>query len=68
MRLATLEVLALAELHVNANASAKASAALCLADARHLYAIGDTAARKRAIDSLRYSVGPFHRAFERASA
>lgn len=63
--LTVLEVLALADERAKLSPSAK----LCVKDAKHLYAIGnDEAARKRAIDSLRYSVGIFGEDYAKATA
>lgn len=47
----------------------ESSARLCLADAITLYDKGDFEyAKKRAIDSLRYSVGIFHVDYKKATA
>jgi hypothetical protein len=66
----TLGILALAESAIERSSAAmKTSAQLCLDDALHCYGIGDdTSARKRAIDSLRYSVGVFSEEYAKATA
>ena len=61
------EIIHLARQHVAANAASESSARLCLEDAERLYAAGEfPAARKRALDSLKHSVGIFHEDFSRA--
>ena len=65
----TDEVIALARKNVGANRANESSARLCLEDAVNLYNKADFEhAKKRAIDSLRYSVGIFHSDYKKASA
>lgn len=53
----------------NLGGNMESSARVCLEDAISLYDAGEyEAAKKRAIDSLRYSVGIFHADYKRASA
>lgn len=53
----TQQIIATAEKHAHMNDSA----ALCLRDAKWLEAFGDEgSAQRRALDSLRHSVGVFH--------
>lgn len=60
-------VLILARKHAG-NSPMLSSARLCLNDAIELMNEGDyTAARKRAIDSLKHSVGVFHIDYKRAT-
>ena len=65
----THKVIALARKNVGANPTNESSARLCLEDAVNLYDRADfEPAKKRAIDSLRYSVGIFHADYKKASA
>ena len=65
----THKVIALARKNVGANPTNESSARLCLEDAVNLYNKADFEhAKKRAIDSLRYSVGIFHADYKKASA
>ena len=60
-------VIVLARRHIG-NGTMESSARLCLADAVAKFDNGDfDAAKRRALDSLRFSVGVFHKDFERAS-
>lgn len=62
------QVVILARRHVADNPANEASARLCLADAVALLNQADyAAAQARAAQSLRYSVGCFHRAYKRAA-
>jgi hypothetical protein len=64
----TKDVLALARKHVADNAETEASARVCLADAVILYDGGEwSAARERALRSLKYSVGVLHQAYRQAA-
>lgn len=61
----TSDMLTLAR--TNLGGSMESSARLCLADAEACAAKGDEpGARRRALDSLRYSVGVFHPAYKSA--
>ena len=65
----THKVIALARKNVDATPANESSARLCLEDAVNLYNKADFKhAKKRAIDSLRYSVGIFHADYKKASA
>lgn len=65
----THKVIALARKNVNATPANELRARLFLADAVNLYNKGDFEhAKKRAIDSLRCSVGIFHADYKKASA
>ena len=65
----TQKVIALARKNVGANPANESSACLCLVHAVCLYVNADfKQAKKRAIDSLRYSVGIFHADYKKASA
>ena len=62
----TTELLTLARKHLGG--SMESSARLCLADAVKSNDKGDiAAARTRAVMSLRYSVGVFHKDYQRAA-
>ena len=62
----TEKVMALARKHLGGDM--ESSARLCLADAVSLYNKGEyTYAKKRALDSLLYSVGIFHPDYKKAS-
>jgi hypothetical protein len=59
----TAEIIELAKAHAGANSSAL----LALSDAQSLLDLGQLpAARRRALDSLKHSVGVFHDDFSRA--
>jgi hypothetical protein len=61
----TDQVLALARKHIGG--AMESSARLCMADAIALHDAGNIpAALRRAVDSLRFSVGVFHQDFKRA--
>lgn len=63
------KVIVLARYYVACDPSTESSARLCLADAVALYDAGFlTEAKARALKSLAYSVGTFHRDYVRASA
>lgn len=63
----TSDVIALAHKHLGKGYK-PSSAVLCLDDALTLRERGDLhAAKKRALDSLRYSVGVFHADYKRAA-
>ena len=65
----TDQVLILARKHLGNGAAMESSARLCLEDAVLHTAMGDLdSAKKRAIDSLRYSVGVFHKDYIKAAA
>ena len=67
-RTSTTEILRIARQHVAASPAYESSARLCLADAIRLEYDGDLdRAAKRALDSLRYSIGILHRDYARAS-
>lgn len=58
------EVIELAKKHID-NAINKESAILCLNDATELQSKGEcTSARNRAVKSLQYSVGIFHKDYQ----
>lgn len=65
----TQDAIILARKHAGNNAHGQGtSARLCLADAVALHAAGDlTAAKKRAVDSLKFSVGVCHTDYARAA-
>ena len=65
----THKVIALARKNVNATPANESSARFCLEDAVNLYNKANFEhAKKRALDSLRYSVGIFHADYKKASA
>jgi len=65
----TNEVIILARKHLHNEAAMSSSAELCLSDAIKLYDDGDfTHAKERAIKSLAYSVGAFHKDYQRAAS
>ena len=65
----THKVIALARKNVNATPANESSARFCLEDAVNLYNKANSEhAKKRALDSLRYSVGIFHADYKKASA
>lgn len=62
------KTIALARRHVSNDSAMESSARLCLADAVALFDKGELdAAKARAIDSLKYSVGICHQAYRRAT-
>lgn len=63
----TTDVIALARKHVGNGAAMDSSARLCLSDAIANLEEGNySGAQRRALDSLRYSVGIFHADYKRA--
>ena len=63
----SLQVLKLARKHIG-KGDMESSARLSLSDANHLYDRGLLDyAKKRALDSLKYSVGVFHADYKKAS-
>ena len=63
----TLKVIALAHKHIGGDM--ETSARLCLSDAVQLFDKGQfDDAKKRALDSLKYSLGVFHPVYTKASA
>lgn len=63
------QVIKLARKHVNNGAAMESSARLFLGDALNFYDGGMLdLAKKRAIESLRYSVGIFHADYRKASS
>jgi hypothetical protein len=64
----TQQIIELAAQHQEDGAMS-ASAQICLADAVWLMSVGnESAARRRALKSLQYSVGVFHPDFQQAQA
>ena len=64
----TYKTIILARKHLHNGATMATSAELCLSDAIKLYDDGDfTHAKSRAIKSLAYSVGVFHKDYQRAA-
>jgi len=64
----TDQVILLARKHLGAKSGMEGSARVCLHDANHLKDRGFIdLAKKRALDSLRYSVGIFHSDFKKAN-
>jgi len=62
----TLKIIRLARQHVANDAATESSARLCLSDALACYDAGDLeSAVQRAIKSLAYSIGVFHRDYQR---
>ncbi len=63
------QIIALARKHVGANPSMESSARLCLFDAVTCNDEADyPAAKRRALQSLAYSIGVFHRDYKKAQA
>ena len=64
----TDKIMALARKHLGAVGGMESSARLCLSDANHLFDRGlIDYAKKRALDSLRFSVGIFHQDYIKAT-
>jgi hypothetical protein len=62
----TAKVMALARKHIG-KGTMESSARLCLSDANHLFDRGlIDYAKKRALDSLKYSVGILHQDYKKA--
>jgi len=62
----TDKVIALARKHIG-KGTMESSARVCLSDANHLFDRGlIDYAKKRALDSLKYSVGIFHKDYQKA--
>ena len=68
LTMTTDKVMALARKHLGAVGGMESSARICLSDANHLFDRGliDNA-KKRALDSLRFSVGIFHQDYIKAT-
>ena len=68
LTMTTDKVMALARKHLGAVGGMESSARVCLSDANHLFDRGliDNA-KKRALDSLRFSVGIFHKDYIKAT-
>lgn len=68
LTMTTDKVMALARKHLGAVGGMESSARLCLSDANHLFDRGLLDyAKKRALDSLRFSVGIFHQDYIKAT-
>ena len=64
----TDKVMALARKHLGAVGGMESSARLCLSDANHLFDRGMLDyAKKRALESLKYSIGIFHQDYINAT-
>ena len=68
LAMTTDKIMALARKHLGALGGMESSARVCLSDANHLFDRGliDNA-KKRALDSLRFSVGIFHQDYIKAT-
>jgi len=68
LTMTTDKIMALARKHLGAVGGMESSARVCLSDANHLFDRGliDNA-KKRALDSLRFSVGILHRDYIKAT-
>lgn len=68
LTMTTDKIMALARKHLGAVGGMESSARVCLSDANHLFDRGliDNA-KKRALDSLRFSVGIFHQDYIKAA-
>jgi hypothetical protein len=68
LTMTTDKVMALARKHLG-KGMMESSARLCLSDANHLFDRGLLDyAKKRALDSLRFSVGIFHQDYKKANS
>ena len=68
LTMTTDKIMALARKHLGAVGGMESSARLCLSDANHLFDRGlIDYAKKRALDSLRFSVGIFHQDYIKAT-
>jgi hypothetical protein len=68
LTMTTNKIMALARKHLGAVGGMESSARLCLSDANHLFDRGlIDYAKKRALDSLRFSVGIFHQDYIKAT-
>jgi hypothetical protein len=68
LTMTTDKIMALARKHLGAVGGMESSARLCLSDANHLFDRGLLDyAKKRALDSLRFSVGIFHQDYIKAT-